>query len=419
MIKRVPLELRSVRIMARVSVEPCGAQCLLSDSDAFECALLGGMGLESYAQGGVLQNVLFQTAHQTIIKRKAVRTPSFGVSGHFSSEAHRRALDMLREGIYEPVCRPERECSCCNEFRRVDGRIAWAPFSMHAPRLAELFPVTALLTQDAAVDFLRSAWQTLSGLNRVRVAHGDPAFYNFMIGRGIRLIDLDHCTYTGTVESAWDQSVFYFSTIVPVLGSFMSASEIVSFAHAVMGEAVIFLGGSGEVLLPATSAVIEQNRSTRLARSLAMRNRALQIQVTETERNLGTRMMSLRREQQAILDAAEERTEALGAAHVEMGELRRAAEERAEALGAAHVEMGELRRAAEERTEALGAAHVEMGELRRAAEERAEALGAAHVEMGELRRAAEERAEALGAAHTEMDMLRHSIETMRAEVSRC
>ncbi len=318
MIQQIPLRLRSVEVTIRVAIERCGPACLLATEGSFPYALPGGMALNTRAEEEVVRGVLLGTRHGTLIKLKAVSQPSFGLSGSFSARGHQRALDILRKGEFAGVCRPERECTCSWEFRQVEGRIAWAPFSMHAARLAELFSVYPIRTREQALEFLRSAWSVLSGLNGIGITHGDPAFYNFMVGPRTVLIDLDQCAYTDETESAWDQGVFLYSTVVPVLGEFMPPGEIVSFAETLMADTLIMRGGAAGALAPATAHAVEHNRAASLLRSLAMRNHALQIQVVETGNKLNARLGEEHRRWQNILLAAEERGRALEAVHGEL-----------------------------------------------------------------------------------------------------
>jgi hypothetical protein len=297
---------------------------------------------------GALSGVLLGTAHGTLIKRKAVQRPSFGVQGRFSPERHRRALEILRESASPEVCRPGRECDCSHEFEAVDGKIAWTPHAADAPRLAELFAVHPVVTRAAAIEFLRDAARTLLRLNRLGVSHGDPAFSNFAVGRQTVLIDLDECAYTGESESVWDQSVFLHSTVAPMLGEFLAPGEMVEFAQSAMPGAGIFRAGL-EALAPTVAAAVEQHRSARVMRFLALQNRALQVQVAETGAKLGQRVREVERQSDVYLAAAEERLRALEAAHVEMDALRIAASERERALLEAHAEMSRLREADEGR----------------------------------------------------------------------
>jgi hypothetical protein len=318
MIQQIPLKLRSVEVTIRVAIEPCGPACLLATEESFPYALPGGMALNTQAEEEVVRGVLLGTRRGTLIKLKAVSQPSFGLSGSFSARGHERALDILRKGEFAGVCRPERDCTCSLEFRQVEGRIAWTPFSMHAPRLAELFSVYPIRTREQAFEFLRSAWSVLSGLNGIGITHGDPAFYNFLVGSRTVLIDLDQCAYTDETESAWDQSVFLFSTIVPMLGAFMPPGEIVSFAETLMADTLIMRGGAAGALAPATAHAVEHNRTARLLRSLAMRNHALQIQIAETGTKLNERLVEEHQRWRNVLQAAEERGRALEAAHAEL-----------------------------------------------------------------------------------------------------
>ena len=323
MIRQLPLRLRSIQATARVAVEPCGPDCLLGEQASLAFVIPGGMGLALESGGdGTLRGVLFGTGHGTYIKGKTAPAPSFGCGPHFTGAAHRRALEMLRREGFDGICRPARECACSFEFHAVTGSIAWTDFSMHAPRLAELYPVHVLGAREQAVEFVRSAWSVLSRLNRMGISHGDPAFYNFVAGPPPVLIDLDGCAWTGEEECAWDQNVFLYSAAVPVLAGFLKPAEIVPLLDTVMAGAAILRSGGARVLLPAIAQAIEYNRSARLTRSLAMRRRALAIQLTETARKLNERMVEIGSRSDMFQHAAEERLEALEAAHAEMDRLR-------------------------------------------------------------------------------------------------
>ena len=360
MTRTVPLRLRSVQVTARVAVEPCGPGCLLEPADAFSAAIPGGMALLQEPGGGVLRGVLFETQQGTLIKAKAVPKPTFGRDQRFSDAGHARALEILREGGFPGICRPERECRCSLEFRRVEGRIAWAAFSMHAARLAEMFPVRALGNAAEAAGFVQAAWSVLSALNRLGISHGDPSFYNFVVDGSPILIDLDQCVYTGASESAWDQNVFLYSTIVPVMGGFMTAEEVAVFVDTVMAGAVLLCGGGAGVLVPAIAQAMEYNSCTRQLRSLAMHQRALSIQVTETATKLARSMEEERVRHRDMLAVAEERLAALQAAHREMERLQSAAAERLDAMlekeqviAILNAEVGQLRARIEQAGAAL------------------------------------------------------------------
>ena len=325
MILRLPLRLRSIEVNARIAVEPCGAECLLQEADEFSFAVPGGMALALEGRpDGTISGVIFGTERGTYIKAKAAAMPSFGAGPQFTAASHRRALDALRSGCCPGICRPLRECGCSLEFAAAPGAIAWAAFSMHAPRLAELYPVHRLETCEQAFEFVRAAWTVLSGLNRSGISHGDPAFYNFVMGPPPVLIDLDCCAWTGESESVWDQSVFVYSAAVPVLAGFLNAGEIAAFLDSVMHNAEILGGRSAQALIPAIAQTIEYNRSSRLARGLAMQCRALNIQLAETERKLNGRMRDLRAQSDMFRDAADERLRALLETSAELDRLRRA-----------------------------------------------------------------------------------------------
>ena len=221
--------------------------------------------------------------------------------------------------------------------------MAWTPFSIHAARIAEFFPVHQLRTAETALAFLGSAWRTLSALNRIGISHGDPAFYNFLVGERTVLIDLDDCCYTGEAESPWDQSFFLHSTVVPMLGGFMSPKEIVSALSSLMPDASIVGCASAEALMPAVASSLEHIRTQRLLRSLAMRSRAVQIEVSETRTKLNARLTEEHRRYEDMLATAEERLRALQAAHTEMDQLSSIADQRARALQKVHDEAGDLR----------------------------------------------------------------------------
>lgn len=331
-IRWLPLRLRSIEVTAPIWIGPCGPQCLAKD-DSIDHAIPGGMALklESRAEGA-LEGVLFGTRRGTYIKRTPARGPSFGRNGRFSSELHRRAIEMLRNSDFDGICRPERECDCSLEFRAVSGAIAWVPFSMHAPRLAELYQIHPLHTREQVTAFLRSAWAVLSELNRLGISHGDPAFYNFIVGTPPVLIDLDACVWTGEKECLWDQNVFLYSAVVPVLAGFLSAKEIAAFVEELMTETALVRGSGAEVLVPAITQTVEYNRCARLTRSLAMNNRALNLQLAETVRKLNARLQEVRGQSDMYLNAARERLQALEAAHAEMDRLRAIAQEREQVI---------------------------------------------------------------------------------------
>ncbi len=323
MIRKLPLRLRSIQVIARIAVEPCGPECLLGEQDSLAFVLPGGMALAlESAGGGALKGKLFGTRRGTYIKRKGASAPSFGYSPHFTDEAHQRALEMLRRQDWEGISRPLRECACSIEFQAAKGAIIWAAFSMHAPRLAELYSVHALRTREQAVESVCSAWSVLARLNRQGISHGDPAFYNFVAGPPPVWIDLDGCAWTGEEECAWDQQVFVYSAAVPLLAGFLTPQEIVSFLETAMAGAAILRCGGAAVLMPSIAQAIEYNRSARLTRSLAMRSRALNIQIAETDRKLNARLAEIRSQSDMFRQAAEERLEALRAAHAEMDRLR-------------------------------------------------------------------------------------------------
>ena len=344
MIHLLPLQLRSVSVTVPVLLDPCGPDCLLTSQEAFPFALPGGMAVETHAVDGALQGVLLATGRGTLIKSKSSREAPHGRTRHFSEESHRRALEMLRAGCSEDVCRPGRECGCSLEIQIMEGRIAWTPFSMHAARIAELSDVHQIRTSESALAFLGSAWRTLSALNRAGISHGDPAFYNFLVGNRAVLIDLDDCAYTGEAESPWDQSIFVHATVVPMLGEFMSAREIVSVVGSLMPDASIAGGDRAEALVTSTATSMEQNRANRLLRSLAMRSRALEIGLSETRTKLDERLAVEHRRYQDMAAAAGERLKALEAAHVEMAQLRSAADERGRLLQRVHDEASGLHR---------------------------------------------------------------------------
>jgi hypothetical protein len=397
MIREVPLQLRSVQVSARIAVEPCGPGCLLGTDDAFAYAIPGGMALTTESSEGVIRGVLFGTHHGTLIKAKGVPKPSFGWNEHFSPEAHRRALDLLRESAFPGVSRPERECSCSVEFQKVSGRIAWVAFSMHAARLAELFPVHPLRTREEAAGFIHAAWRVLSALNGLGISHGDPAFYNFAVADAPALIDLDQCTYTGESESSWDQNVFLYSTIVPVMAGFMTAEEIAAFVGSAMADAVLLSGGGARALVPAISHAMEYNSCVRQLRSLAMRHYALGIHVTETGAKLSSTVEEEQARRKNILSAAEERLQALQAAHKEMDTLRAAAAERLHAML--------------EKEQAITALNVQL----RALTERSASLEAAAVERLD---ALLEKEHAIAALDTQLRNLRAQLEQTTAERDR-
>ncbi len=323
MILRLPLRLRSIDVLARVAIEPCGAECLLHEADAFSFAIPGGMALvpESHPDG-TISGVLFGTVRGTYIKAKSAAAPSFGNNPHFSEASHRRALDTLCNGGFAGICRPLRECRCSLEFAGVPGAIAWTAFSMHAPRLAELYPVHRLETGDQAREFVHDAWKVLRGLNQIGISHGDPAFYNFVAGPPPVLIDLDCCAWTGETESVWDQSVFIYSSVVPVLAGFLNAGEIAVFLDSAMEGARILRDGGSQALVPAITLAIEYNRSSRLARTMAMQCRAVDIHLVETERKLNDRIGEIRIQRDMFREAADERLKALLATSAELERLR-------------------------------------------------------------------------------------------------
>jgi hypothetical protein len=321
-IRQLPLRLRSVEVRVRISIEPCGSECLLASESSLAFAVPGGMALVLANRGAdALSGVLFGTCQGTYIKPKTARSPSFGANPQFTGDTHRRALDLLRQGSFDGICRPRRECACSLEFHPVPGSIVWAPFSLHAPRLAELYSVHPLKSAEQAAEFVHAAWQVLSSLNRMGISHGDPAFYNFVTGPPAALIDLDNCAWTGEEECLWDQNVFVYSAVVPVLAGFLEPAEIVKFLDRTMAGAAI-LQGDARILMPAIQQAIEYNRSARLTRSLAMHNRALNIQIVETSRKLHARLAEIQNQSDMFRFAAEERLEALQAAHAEMDRLR-------------------------------------------------------------------------------------------------
>ena len=343
MIRHIPLQLRSVRVIAPVSIEPCGPACLLTSQESFPYALPGGLALKTRAVDGILRGVLLATGHGTLIKLKTPSEALHDGSKFFSVESHRRALEMLRGGCSEDVSRPERECSCSLELRAMEGNLAWTPFSIHAARIAELFPVHQIRTVEAALAFLDSAWCTLSGLNRSGISHGDPAFYNFLAGERTVLIDLDDCCFTGEAESPWDQSVFLHSTVAPMLGGFLSPKEIVSVIRSLMPDASIVGGRSTETLVAAVASSVEHIRTQRLLRSVAMRSRAVQIEVSETRTKLNVRLTDEHRRYENMLATAEDRLSALQTAHAEMDRLRSIADQRATLLQKVSEQVGDLR----------------------------------------------------------------------------
>ena len=418
MIRELPLRLRSVEVAVRVSLEPCGPACLLAGEEGFSYALPGGMGLKMHGADGVIRGVLLGTRRGTLIKSKAVEQPPSGFSGPFSEGGRRRALDELRGGRFEDICRPERECECSLEFRNVEGRVAWTPFSMHAPRIAELFPVHPLRTREAAEGFLRSAWRVLSGLNDIGVSHGDPTFYNFLVGPRTVLIDLDQCTFTGEPESAWDQSVFLYSTIAPMLGDFMTPGEIVAFTQTLMPEALIVRGSGTGALVPAVAHAVEHNRSVRRMRSLAMRNRALELQVTETGVKLNARLQEMHRQCESVVGVAGERDRALQAAHAEMERLRFATEERARALEVAHAAAEALRAPQLERDGAASERLAEMHSKDAAIAELQAELERAAAEMNMLRATADERLAGMESKDAAISELQAELERRDAELKR-
>jgi len=357
MIHHIPLQLRSVSVIAPVSIEPCGPACLLTSQESFPYALPGGLALKTRAIDGVLRGVLLATDHGTLIKQKTSSEAPHDGSKFFSVESHRRALEMLRDGCSEDVSRPERECICSLELRAMEGNIAWTPFSIHAARIAELFPVHQIRTEEAALAFLGCAWGTLSALNRSGISHGDPAFYNFLAGERTVLIDLDDCCFTGESESPWDQSIFLHSTVVPMLGGFLSPKEIASALSSLMPGASIVGCDSAETLVAAVASSIEHIRTQRLLRSLAMRSQAVQIEVSETRTKLSVRLDEEHRRYGDMLATAEDRLSALQTAHAEMDRLRSIADQRAIALQKVHGEADDLRRQLEHAVAAV--AHLE------------------------------------------------------------
>lgn len=316
-------------VRAQVPIKPCGPACLLAACESFIYALPGGMALRSRAiSGNTLEAVLFATGHGTLVKTKSVLRPSIGRNPQFAEDSHQKAIEILRRDGLAGVSRPMRECDCSWEFQQMQGRLAWTSFSLHAPWIAELFPVHALHNRQEAVDFVRAAWQLLSELNKSGITHGDPTFYNFLIGDRVSLIDLDECVYTGQGESVWDQSVFLYATAVPVLGKFMAAEELALTVQVVLGDAAIVRDHGTTALIPAIAQAIEHNRVARLARSLSMLNRALEVQLTETGMKLHARLAEERENTRSMHRVAEERARALEEAHAEMDQLGRAAAER-------------------------------------------------------------------------------------------
>jgi septal ring factor EnvC (AmiA/AmiB activator) len=108
--------------------------------------------------------------------------------------------------------------------------------------------------------------------------------------------------------------------------------------------------------------VVEHQRAARLARSLAIRNRALKVQIFETDTKLNACLREMHGHMDVVLRTAEERLDALEAAHAEMDMLRQELARRDTALKT-------LAGAARERLQALEAAHAEMDRLRRQIEQ--------------------------------------------------